>query len=284
MFAIFSTKPNFGIRRYALYKYDTTNENLWSNIRNVPVVDTLYLEESTITPVAKQIKIKINGTTKVSTYYWHTDWELVYNGNIIPIYDFINKHIIFQDEVPLASCKMSTGEDDYTEWCNLRIVEQINQYHNMSDTIDLSQLYSITETVGNWVSGMTGNINLTGSFAGNISIGGGFAGLTLMNYNGISGPTGSSGPTGPSAPTGSSGPTGSSDLPRFVAEALVKTNRDANNECSISMIPFKDCFQVSVTNCYHCFDTDSLKEWMNNKKTCPLCKKYITSVTVLCQS
>ena len=278
MFAMFSTKPNYGVTRYALYKYDTINENLWSNIRHVPVIDTLYLEESTVTPVAKQIKIKINGTTKVSTYYWRTAWELVYNGNIIPIYDFINKHIIFQDEVPLARCKISMSLDDYTEYCNLRIVEQINQYHNMSDSIDVSQLYSITETVGNWLSGTTGNINLTGSFAGNISIGGGYAGLSLMNYNGISGPTGPSGSTGSSGPTDSSG---SSGLPRFVAEALVKTNRDANNECSISMLPFKDCFQVSVTNCYHCFESDSLKEWINNKKTCPLCKKYITSVTTI---
>jgi len=70
-------------------------------------------------------------------------------------------------------------------------------------------------------------------------------------------------------------------IPQFVALALKKAGIDARDECMISLTPLKDCERVSVTNCYHCFDTDSLNEWCKNKNNCPICKAVITSVTIV---
>ena len=70
-------------------------------------------------------------------------------------------------------------------------------------------------------------------------------------------------------------------IPTFVAEALVKAGISTDSECSISMIPLKDCSKVSVTNCYHCFDAISLTTWTNKKNTCPLCKNEITSIITI---
>jgi hypothetical protein len=70
-------------------------------------------------------------------------------------------------------------------------------------------------------------------------------------------------------------------LPTFVAAALKKAGIDAGAECMISMMPLKDCTKVSVTNCYHCFDSESLSEWFKTKNVCPLCKADITSVVLV---
>jgi hypothetical protein len=70
-------------------------------------------------------------------------------------------------------------------------------------------------------------------------------------------------------------------IPQFVALALKKAGVDTGAECMISLTALKDCERVSVTNCYHCFDTDSLNSWCKNKNNCPMCKADITSVTIV---
>jgi hypothetical protein len=70
-------------------------------------------------------------------------------------------------------------------------------------------------------------------------------------------------------------------LPVFVAVALKKAGIDAGAECIISMSLLKDCDKVSVTNCYHCFDSESLSTWCNTKNMCPLCKADITSIVTV---
>lgn len=70
-------------------------------------------------------------------------------------------------------------------------------------------------------------------------------------------------------------------LPTFVAEALIKSAKDAGTDCPISIIPFKDCSKISVTNCYHCFEASSLEEWYKKKKICPLCKTEIISIVTI---
>ena len=70
-------------------------------------------------------------------------------------------------------------------------------------------------------------------------------------------------------------------LPNFVAEALIKAVRDAGAECSISMTPFKSCSKISVTNCYHCFEAESLDKWCKNKMVCPMCKSVVKFISTV---
>jgi hypothetical protein len=71
------------------------------------------------------------------------------------------------------------------------------------------------------------------------------------------------------------------EIPTFVAEALIKSAKDAGADCPISIIPYSDCTKIAVTNCYHCFDASSLEEWYKKKKECPLCKTMITSIVTI---
>jgi hypothetical protein len=69
------------------------------------------------------------------------------------------------------------------------------------------------------------------------------------------------------------------ELPKFVAEALVKACID--EDCSISMKPFKECESVGVTNCFHCFESDSITTWCKTKNSCPICKTMIESIVLV---
>lgn len=69
------------------------------------------------------------------------------------------------------------------------------------------------------------------------------------------------------------------ELPKFVAEALVKACID--EDCSISMKPFKECKSVGVTNCFHCFESNSIMMWCKTKNSCPICKAAIESIVMV---
>ena len=71
------------------------------------------------------------------------------------------------------------------------------------------------------------------------------------------------------------------EIPTFVAQALIKSAKDAGEDCPISIMAFTECDKISVTNCYHCFDAPSLEEWYKKKKECPVCKTDITSVVTI---
>ena len=80
----------------------------------------------------------------------------------------------------------------------------------------------------------------------------------------------------PPAPAPTPSPTFT--LPKFVLEALVNSNIQRENACSITMIPFKDVDEVSITSCYHCFEKEALSKWMGEKNTCPECRTAISGV------
>lgn len=63
--------------------------------------------------------------------------------------------------------------------------------------------------------------------------------------------------------------------PAFVASAILKDAISKGETCSISLNSFEECETITLTSCYHLFDTASLKSWMATKKECPLCKKHI---------
>ncbi len=65
-------------------------------------------------------------------------------------------------------------------------------------------------------------------------------------------------------------------LPRFVLGALIESNIKNDKSCSITMIPFKDISQVSITSCYHCFEKEALGRWLSTNQTCPECRSTIS--------
>jgi hypothetical protein len=232
MFATFSTENGNHINRYAIFKFNMNRiEHVY--LTGVPdLEDTMYRLNIDL----EKIPVCIDtGTNIISTYYWKTGWNIIINLNIIPVYDFANTAGIPSNPI-IYTCRY-----DYSEWCNLRIKQQL-QYRGdiIPDTI-------VT----------------------------------------VSAPQ-SSAPQ-PSAPQPSAPEyeeplefvSKEKGIPTFVAEALVKAGISTDSECSISMIPLKDCSKVSVTNCYHCFDASSLTTWTNKKKTCPLCKNEITSIITI---
>jgi len=223
MFAIFSTHPGDHLERYALFKF---NDN---SIEHVPIRCPLYLVYNYDMTYSDNIRIIGHSTY----HYWHTGWDIVKDGEVIPVYDFINRETIFP-QVPFVSCRY-----DYVDWCNYRIRDQKIIYSGV--------FRKYQENVAPW--GLRTHI-------------------TRPTAEPLDNPIHEPVATG-------------NKLPIFVAEALIKAAKDSNAECSISMTPFNECSKISVTNCYHCFDKESLEEWRKRKTSCPMCKCEIQSVTTV---
>jgi hypothetical protein len=64
-------------------------------------------------------------------------------------------------------------------------------------------------------------------------------------------------------------------LPKFVAEAMIRTHIANEKACSITMTPFKDIQDITITSCYHCFDQEALTRWMIENQTCPECRNRV---------
>lgn len=88
-------------------------------------------------------------------------------------------------------------------------------------------------------------------------------------------------PVVPTAPPISPAPAGPSaiatELPSFVANAIVSDAIARGLQCPITMEPIADITApVAVTNCYHVFDSAALTDWMRTGDgTCPICKARI---------
>ena len=61
-------------------------------------------------------------------------------------------------------------------------------------------------------------------------------------------------------------------IPSFVAELLVKAAIEKKESCPISYQDFEQTSSITVTKCYHCFDSNALTRWLKTKAECPLCK------------
>ncbi len=72
-------------------------------------------------------------------------------------------------------------------------------------------------------------------------------------------------------------------LPKFVQEAILDSHRKNDKACSITMIPFKDIQEISITSCYHCFEKEALSRWMTDNQSCPECRTAVNGVVHLTQ-
>lgn len=68
-------------------------------------------------------------------------------------------------------------------------------------------------------------------------------------------------------------------LPKFVAQAMVQSHIQGEKACSITMTPFKDIRDITITSCYHCFEQEALTRWMIDNQTCPECRNHVDGTT-----
>ena len=66
-------------------------------------------------------------------------------------------------------------------------------------------------------------------------------------------------------------------LPDPVGELLLNQAWASNDACSITAVPFKEIHSLSVTSCFHIFDTEALNHWCQTEQICPLCRTPITN-------
>ena len=61
-------------------------------------------------------------------------------------------------------------------------------------------------------------------------------------------------------------------LPKRIAWLIAEDASKNNETCSIALDPISP-LTAGVTTCFHCFDTDSIANWMATHDTCPQCRK-----------
>jgi hypothetical protein len=70
-------------------------------------------------------------------------------------------------------------------------------------------------------------------------------------------------------------------IPEFVCRALIREAIEKRESCPISLSEFTPETSMSVTSCYHVFETDSLTVWLNTNSSCPVCKQPCVHTHIL---
>lgn len=78
--------------------------------------------------------------------------------------------------------------------------------------------------------------------------------------------------TGPS-PSKIAADTAPKQIPEFVCRALIREALERGESCPISLGEFTPETNMSVTSCYHVFETESLNSWLAVNNACPVCKQ-----------
>jgi hypothetical protein len=70
-------------------------------------------------------------------------------------------------------------------------------------------------------------------------------------------------------------------LPKFVLEGYIRDAQAQGQTCPITCKTPSECSTISITNCYHWFETDALERWRSTKNTCPVCKGNLLETSIL---
>jgi len=70
-------------------------------------------------------------------------------------------------------------------------------------------------------------------------------------------------------------------IPRFAADLMKRGAIAKNDCCPITLNPLKDCESITITDCYHLFDTAAIDMWTRRNMDCPACKQKITSKCIV---
>jgi len=73
----------------------------------------------------------------------------------------------------------------------------------------------------------------------------------------------------------------SPQIPKYVYENHVMAEKSKGTDCPISMTPLSELKSVTVVNCFHIFDSDSLSSWIKTNNNCPICRNKIISTIVI---
>jgi hypothetical protein len=67
-------------------------------------------------------------------------------------------------------------------------------------------------------------------------------------------------------------------LPQNIGSLIIQAQRDTDEACPITASPYRDLQHLTVTSCFHVFDTESIKKWCKTHSTCPVCRTTITNL------
>lgn len=67
-------------------------------------------------------------------------------------------------------------------------------------------------------------------------------------------------------------------LPKEVGETLIDAAIQRGEDCPILYNKLRDCDSVSITSCFHTFDTAALESWRLQAHPCPICRTQIVNV------
>ena len=64
-------------------------------------------------------------------------------------------------------------------------------------------------------------------------------------------------------------------IEKFPTAQVTDQQVDEGEECSICLVAYKAEESVCQLPCKHCFHNNCLKLWIQNKRTCPVCRHNI---------
>jgi hypothetical protein len=67
-------------------------------------------------------------------------------------------------------------------------------------------------------------------------------------------------------------------LPKDVGLVLLANARKGSDSCPIAATPFAECEKLSISSCFHIFDSNSLAIWQTDHQTCPVCRSKLENV------
>lgn len=67
-------------------------------------------------------------------------------------------------------------------------------------------------------------------------------------------------------------------LPKDVGLVLLANARKGPDSCPIAATPFAECEKLSISSCFHIFDSNSLATWQADHQTCPVCRSKLENV------
>lgn len=70
-----------------------------------------------------------------------------------------------------------------------------------------------------------------------------------------------------------------SEMPRYVAELLIKDAVKREELCPITMEPIT-LETTAITSCFHMFERNGIQTWLLTKSECPVCKKACSLTTL----
>ncbi len=67
-------------------------------------------------------------------------------------------------------------------------------------------------------------------------------------------------------------------LPERVGFLIIDSAYKSEESCPITAIPYSELPSLTVTSCFHVFETDAVKTWLQDSNCCPVCRCTVTNM------